>query len=74
MSVSNIPAAVAAGSPAEQAGLQAGDIITQVGDVTLDANHSYINALFKNQPGDEVTVGFVRNGRAFQVQVVLGEL
>lgn len=64
---------VARGGPADQAGLQAGDIITHIGEVELDETHSYINALFKSQPGETVTIGLVRNGEAFQVQVVLGE-
>ncbi len=64
---------VALNSPASQAGLQQGDIITKVGDVSLDATHSYINALFEYKPGDQVTVTIIRNGKTMQVQVTLGE-
>ena len=63
--------AVASGSPAQQAGLQQGDIITAIGGVTIDTNHSYINILFTFKPGDQVTVDFNRNGKAMQVQVTL---
>ena len=62
---------VASGSPASQAGLQQGDILTAVGNVKIDATHSYINILFTFKPGDQVTVDFVRNGKAQQVQVTL---
>ena len=64
---------VAAASPASQAGLQQGDIITKIGDVNLDATHSYLNTLYTHKAGDQVTVEFVRNGKVMQVQVTLGE-
>ncbi len=64
---------VASGGPANQAGLQPGDIITHVGEVELDGTHSYINALFQYQPGESVTIGVVRNGEVLELQVVLGE-
>jgi len=63
--------AVASGSPAQQAGLQQGDIITVIGGTSIDTNHSYINILFTFKPGDQVTVDFNRNGKAMQVQVTL---
>ena len=64
---------VVANSPASRAGLQPGDLITRIGDVTIDENHSYINALFQYNPGDQVTVEVVRDGDTIQVQVILGE-
>ena len=60
-------------SPAAKAGIQQDDIITSVGDQTIDANHSFINALFANQPGDQVAVKFLRNGNEMTVTVTLGE-
>jgi serine protease Do len=65
---------VVANSPATQAGLRQGDIITQIGDTTLDENHPYINTLFQFQPGDRVTITLVREGRALQTEITLGEL
>lgn len=64
---------VAANSPASQAGLQPGDIITRIGEVSIDETHSYFNALFQYQPGDMVTLRVVRNYREFEVEVRLGE-
>jgi serine protease Do len=64
---------VADNSPASQAQLQVGDIITSIGGVTLDETHSYINTLFAYKPGDQVTLELVRNGKSLQVQVTLGE-
>ncbi len=65
---------VAAGSPASQAGLQQGDIITRVGDITLDQSHSYLNTLYLYKPGDKVTISVIRNGQTVQMDVTLGEL
>ena len=65
--------AVDAGSPAEAVGFQRGDIITRVGEITLDASHSYINALFAYEPGEQVEIEFVRNQKTYQVTVTLGE-
>jgi serine protease Do len=62
---------VAAGSPASQANLQQGDIITGLGGIAMDANHSYINTLFTFKPGDKVTVQFLRNGQTEQAEVTL---
>lgn len=63
---------VASRSPAERAGLQVGDIINRVGEVVLDESHSFLNILYKYQPGEQVTFGFVRDGKEMEVQVVLG--
>ena len=48
-------------------------MIVQIGETQLDETHSYINALFKYQPGDQVTIKLVRNGEWMELQVVLGE-
>jgi 2-alkenal reductase len=64
---------VAANSPASQAGLQNGDIITSVGGTAIDGTHSFINILFTFKPGDQITVIFLRNGSSQQVQITLGQ-
>jgi 2-alkenal reductase len=64
---------VVRGSPADQAGMQPGAMITRIGDVELDETHSYINALFQYKPGETVIISLVRNGGEMQVQAVLGE-
>ncbi|HTX91449.1 MAG TPA: trypsin-like peptidase domain-containing protein [Anaerolineales bacterium] len=63
---------VASNSPASQAGLQSGDIITAIGNTPLDGTHSYINTLFTFKPGDLVTIEYNRNGKTYQAQVTLG--
>jgi serine protease Do len=64
---------VQSNSPANQAGLRVGDIITKVGDTAIDETHSYFNLLFLFSPGDQVNLEFVRSGRQKQVQVTLVE-
>jgi len=65
---------VNSGSPADKAGIQQNDIVTRVGDVTLDETHSYLNALFKYKPGETIPLNAVRNGQQIQLQVTLGEV
>jgi serine protease Do len=66
-------AGVVQGSPAMQAGLQEGDIITQVGEVALNENHSFINALFNYEPGEEIAVTVYRGANPIEIHVTLGE-
>jgi len=64
---------VAGNSPASQAGLKEGDIITKVGDVSLDDTHSYINTLYTYKPGDQISLSLVQDGKLMEVQITLGE-
>ncbi len=64
---------VAAKSPAYQAGVRTGDIITSIGGTAIDATHSFINILFSFKAGDQVTVIFNRNGSSQTVQITLGQ-
>jgi serine protease Do len=64
---------VSSGSPASTAGLKEGDIITKVGDVTIDETHSYVNTLFTFKPGDQITLTVLRDGKELPVQITLGE-
>ena len=64
---------VAANSPASDAGLQQGDIITKFGDIALDETHAYVNTLFTFKPGDQITLNVMRNGKNTQLQITLGE-
>lgn len=59
--------------PAAEAGLHQGDIITRIGAVELDEEHSYINALFASAPGDRVAIRIVRGLESLELEVTLGE-
>ncbi|MCJ7708645.1 MAG: trypsin-like peptidase domain-containing protein [Anaerolineales bacterium] len=61
------------GGPAAEAGLRAGDILTDVNGQAIDANNPFINLLFKHQPGEVVTLGVLRAQEQIQVQVTLTE-
>ncbi len=64
---------VASGSPASQAGLQKGDIITKLGNIEIDETHPYLNTLFTFAPNQQITIEFIRNGKTQQTQITLGE-
>jgi S1-C subfamily serine protease len=63
---------IVAGSPADQAGLQAGDIITSVDGTALDAAHPFDLVMSQAAPGQTVTLDVLRNGQQTQVEVILG--
>ena len=54
---------VSAGSPAEQAGLVAGDIIVEFGGKAVKDLYEYSDALYAHKPGDQVTVVVLRKGQ-----------
>ena len=60
-------------SPAEKAGLQAGDVITEFDGQKIDDQHTLLDLLFDHQPGDVVDVTVDRSGAVHTFQVTLGE-
>jgi 2-alkenal reductase len=60
-------------SPAASGGLQEGDIITRIGEVTLDGEHPYANALYRYEPGDTVDITVQRRGQEVILSVTLAE-
>lgn len=65
--------AVAPGSPAAKAGLQAEDIITKVNDQVLDAGHALGDVIAGYNVGDAVTLTVNRGGQTMTLKVVLGK-
>lgn len=60
-------------TPAADAGLQVGDVITAVDGTTIDQDHQFINmAILNHQPGDTITLTVLRNGETQDVTVTLG--
>ena len=64
-------AAVAPDSPAALAGLLEGDVIVKVGEHEVTNLSDYSDALKSFDPGDEVTLGFVRDGQENSTQIKL---
>ncbi|WP_236240923.1 S1C family serine protease [Streptomyces sp. CC228A] len=59
---------------AAAAGLRAGDIVTRLGDDDITTITSLLEALASRKPGDEVTVRYLREGKARSATVTLGEM
>jgi putative serine protease PepD len=65
-------ASVSEGSAAAEAGLQAGDRITELGDRQVDDATALATAVRANDPGSQVKVTYVRDGRTSTATVTLG--
>jgi hypothetical protein len=63
---------VTPGSPADAAGLQAGDVILGIGDHDVSDLQAMTDALRAQKPGDTVTVRFARADQLETVAVTLG--
>ena len=64
---------VRADSPAERAGLTAGDVIVEFGGRAVKDLYDFSEALYSHQPGDAVSVIVLRNGDRKQLTVHLGK-
>jgi membrane-associated protease RseP (regulator of RpoE activity) len=62
---------VRAGSPADSAGMRAGDVIVRFGDHAVTDIYTYTDAMNAYQPGDEVNVEVIRDGQRVAVRVRL---
>lgn len=60
------------GSPADQAGVQPGDIITKIDDTNISSTASITSVLDKHQVGDKVTLTIVRGGKTMTLTATLG--
>jgi putative serine protease PepD len=64
--------AIVPGGPAEQAGLEAGDVILALDGKAVQGSSELIVAIRSKQPGDTVTLTVRRDGSEREVQVTLG--
>ena len=63
------------GDPADEAGLEAGDIIIAVDSKVLDESHDLSELILQYKPGDEVVLTVIRRGEdtdLIEVEVTLG--
>ena len=59
------------GSPADQSGLAPADVITDVGGHTVASSSGLVLAMRQHKPGDEVVVGYWRDGRHHETTVTI---
>ena len=62
---------ITAGSAAEQAGLEPGDVITKVDDLQITGADSLVATIRSYRPGDTVNVTYLRNGESNTADVQL---
>lgn len=61
---------VRAGSPAEKAGLRAGDIVVKLGKTPIKNVYDYTYALGEMRPGEEIEAMIKRDGKEMTVKIV----
>ncbi len=64
---------VSVSGPSYKSGLQEGDIITQIDQVTLNKMSELRNYIYQKQPGDNVTLKVLRNRREIEINITLGK-
>ena len=65
---------VASGSPADDAGLEVGDVITEVDGDSVSSAVDLVASIRSHDPGDEISITFERDGETETVQVTLADL
>lgn len=61
------------GSPADQAGLQQGDVVVGIADREVASSADLFAALRETPPGEEVDIVVIRNGEEQTLPITLGE-
>lgn len=64
---------VTEGSPAEEAGLKVGDVITAIDGKPVSGSDELVSAVKTKNVGDEVVLNVLRDGKTTEVTVVVGE-
>ena len=62
---------VTQGSPAETAGLKAGDVIVRLGDTVIDGLQAYSDSLKTFKPGDVVALRYMRDGKEHETSLTM---
>ena len=68
-----IIAGVLRGGPADKAGLQPGDIITQLNGKEIENARDALNAIAQTKPGNELKILALRNGKSLEMTATVAE-
>lgn len=68
-----IIASIATNGPAAQAGVQVGDILTQVNEVNITDVNTMVSAVAQLKPGESVKMTILRNGQTLELKTTAGE-
>jgi S1-C subfamily serine protease len=60
-------------SPADKAGLRAGDVVVAMDDAPVTDLYTYTDALYARKPGDVLKVTVLRGAERVTVSVTLGQ-
>ncbi len=66
-------ARVMSGSPADDAGLASGDVITKVDSTSISSPQQLVTVISGHKSGDKVTITYTRNGDTKTAEVTLGD-
>jgi putative serine protease PepD len=63
---------VRSGTPAERAGLRAGDVVTAIDGKAISSSDELTSAIGSKRPGDSVSITYTRDGSSHTIEVELG--
>jgi 2-alkenal reductase len=61
------------GTPADRAGLRAGDVIVAIDGQPVDDRHPLVSLLLEHLAGDTITLEILRDGQILETELTLGE-
>ena len=61
------------GSPADAAGIRAGDIVIEADRTPVDGQGAFVAAIRDKSPGDSIDIVVLRNGERLTLTAVLAE-
>ena len=66
--------AVASSSPADQAGLRAGDVIVAIDGIRLESASKTLDMIAETEPGKTLELEISRNGNSMKISATVAEL